>query len=815
MADTGGQTTQAGIGYQDKIAALYLGRMIDPRATRLPADQQVIEVRGEKPGVEVDDVVVCFADGHTIYIQAKTALADRGKPWEKLWEHFYHQRHAADFHSPQDRLVLWIGNPEGWYKELRTICKKAASSENTAEWLQRLSPEKIQAKEKIRLLLNKRLGAEAYMPAPGGSQTQETEGKDSLQDEAMYSLMGCIDLRFTEDDTLEEEYLVSWMPDCNVNHAALFSHLVKLVLDTAKEGRAIRQADLLQALIRLDVQVKPLEQQSAFPVAKRCDYYDYIALPPNLVPRPELLAEVRQTLLDNPDGVALTSALQMRALHGMGGIGKSVMARLLCEDAEIQAEYPDGILWTTLGMTPDIRQKLKEWMDALGVRPEVLNPSPEQYKNELAKALKKRQVLLVVDDVWDGAHLGYFLVGGPGCQHLITTRIAKLAETAGAQLCPVPAMTQAEAVALLEQWAKGSLDNTPYDEKLKVVARLRRLPLAVKLAGAKLQKMPLQKWLAQFDKLRRLEAEPDSADPEKSLEASFQLSLDGLKVKHRELYLALGIFPEDEDIPDAPVIRLWQALDPSLDAGDCQALLEYFAGQALLDRAGEQTGLHDLMRQFMQEKLGEAGLREMHQRLLQAYAETQSGEGWHTLPDDGYIYQHLAWHMMNAGHTAELYQLISKEWKDAKFALYFNHQSFSQDVDIAIQAADKENNLPELVRLCLLYATLGELATNAPAEALGVLARCGQAEAALGYAALVQEAGKRCEAYRLIGEALLVVGEAQKGSAALKQALAAAEKIGDDESQSASPERGGGGAGAGRRPGRVERGAGGGGEDWG
>ena len=78
--------------------------------------------------------------------------------------------------------------------------------------------------------------------------------------------MGCIDLRFTEDDTLEEEHLVSWMPDCNVNHAALFSHLVKLVLDTAKEGRAIRQADLLQALIRLDVQVKPLEQQSAFPV---------------------------------------------------------------------------------------------------------------------------------------------------------------------------------------------------------------------------------------------------------------------------------------------------------------------------------------------------------------------------------------------------------------------------------------------------------------------------------------------------------------------------------------------------------------------
>ena len=222
------------------------------------------------------------------------------------------------------------------------------------------------------------------------------------------------------------------------------------------------------------------------------------------------------------------------------------------------------------------------------MRPEVLNPSPEQYKNELAKALKKRQVLLVVDDVWDGAHLGYFLVGGPGCQHLITTRIAKLAETAGTQLCPVPAMTQAEAVALLEQWAKGSLDRVIDEDKVKVVERLRRLPLAVKLAGAKLQKMPLQKWLAQFDKLRRLDAEPDSADPEKSLEASFQLSLDGLKAKHQGLYLALGRLPEDQDIPDAPVIRLWQALDPGLDAGDARRCWSILPGRRCWTAAGNK-----------------------------------------------------------------------------------------------------------------------------------------------------------------------------------------------------------------------------------
>lgn len=44
MSDIGGQTTQAGINYQDKIAALFFGRMIDPLAMRLPADPKGMEV---------------------------------------------------------------------------------------------------------------------------------------------------------------------------------------------------------------------------------------------------------------------------------------------------------------------------------------------------------------------------------------------------------------------------------------------------------------------------------------------------------------------------------------------------------------------------------------------------------------------------------------------------------------------------------------------------------------------------------------------------------------------------------------------------
>lgn len=660
MSDAGGQTTHAGVGYQDKIAALFLGRMIDPRALRLPPDQQVSEVCSEKPGVEVDDVVVRFADGHTLYIQAKIALADSGKPWEKLWEHFYHQRLAPNFNPSHDRLVLWLGSPENFYKELRALCKKALSSENAAAWLERLSQDKTQRKRKLLLLLNRCLRA--------GTQ-QQAGLPQTLGDEDLFQLLRCVELRFTDDDTLAEEHLVSWMPDCNVNRAALFSHLVKLVLSASTDGRTLRQPDLLQALTRVEVLVKPLEQQSDFTPPSRCDYYAYIHLPTNLVPRPELLAEVRSTLLDNPGGVALTSALQVRALYGMGGIGKTVMARLLCDDDDVRAEYPDGALWTTLGKTPDIRQKLKEWADALEVRLEAQAPSPDQYKNALAQALKRKQVLLVVDDVWEDAHLDYFLVGGRACQHLITTRIPSLAESAGAQLCPVPAMTQPQAVALLEEWAGDSLQPVPYAEKAAVVERLCRLPLAVKLAGAKMKRMRLHNWSAQFDKLRRLDAEPDAQEPEKSLAASFQLSLDGLRVRHQQLYLALGIFPEDENIPDSAVIRLWRAIEPQRDARDCRELLAHFAGRALLERVDGQTVLHDLMRQYLRETLSEEDHRALHQRLLQAYAATRLGAGWHTAPDDGYLYAHLVYHLEKAGHWDQVTALFQDDaWLQVRVA---------------------------------------------------------------------------------------------------------------------------------------------------
>ena len=155
--------------------------------------------------------------------------------------------------------------------------------------------------------------------------------------------------------------------------------------------------------------------------AQRHDFYQHISLPPNYVPREELLAELRAALLSDNNTIALTSVkAKPTALHGMGGIGKSVMARALCEEEQVQAAFPHGILWTTLGQEPNLGEKLREWIHALGGVISENAPTLDQLKNNLNKLLDGRQCLLVVDDVWRKTHAETFRVGS-ACRLLLST----------------------------------------------------------------------------------------------------------------------------------------------------------------------------------------------------------------------------------------------------------------------------------------------------------------------------------------------------------------------------------------------------------
>jgi hypothetical protein len=145
-------------------------------------------------------------------------------------------------------------------------------------------------------------------------------------------------------------------------------------------------------------------------------------LPPDFVPRPQEFEPLVASLLNErkQQPVAITAALK-----GAGGYGKTTLAQALCHDERIQEEFHDGILWVTLGQQPgDLTAKAGDLIEMLtGERPGFQNA--ETAAARLAEALADRDVLLVIDDVWQPSDARPFLRGGSRCVRLLTTRNAE------------------------------------------------------------------------------------------------------------------------------------------------------------------------------------------------------------------------------------------------------------------------------------------------------------------------------------------------------------------------------------------------------
>ena len=95
-------------------------------------------------------------------------------------------------------------------------------------------------------------------------------------------------------------------------------------------------------------------------------------------------------------------------------------------------------------------------------------------------------MLMVVDDVWDAAHLAPFLQGGHHCARLVTTR-NRSTVPASAETVAVDAMQLAEAMALLGA-------GLPRDQEAALARLAKRLgewPLLLKLVNGQLRERVL------------------------------------------------------------------------------------------------------------------------------------------------------------------------------------------------------------------------------------------------------------------------------------------------------------------------------------
>jgi WD40 repeat protein len=372
-------------------------------------------------------------------------------------------------------------------------------------------------------------------------------------------------------------------------------------------------------------------------------------LPDLYIHRPVLVEQLRDALLGGKDRVWLTASV-----HGMGGLGKTVLARAICDDPAIRSTFRDGILWATAGYNPKPGKKhprvaeiQSNWIAALDGNVSAAS-NVTKGKVELQTLLEDRAMLLVLDDVWNQKDIEHLRVGGRQCRILITTRDRAVADTTA--LIELGIMSVEESRELLKIASKGKLQ----DDKLvdMIARRLGRLPLALDIVA---------RLLADDIGWPKIE-QALSTNIEQIAYGNHTLaavitSVSFLDATEQKRFHELIVFPQDERIPEGAAARLWRYA--GLEAFETSLLLGKLRQRALLQ---DGNTLHDILYSYLQSVTGVDAQCELHNILINAYGGPNA---WPTFPgddesdDEMYAWRHLGYHLYKAERLPELREMLT------------------------------------------------------------------------------------------------------------------------------------------------------------
>ena len=388
-----------------------------------------------------------------------------------------------------------------------------------------------------------------------------------------------------------------------------------------------------------------------------------VNMAPNLeadfIPRDTEYNKLVEGLLNNQSDtpVAITTALR-----GAGGFGKTTLAKAVCYDPKITEKFSDGILWVTLGENPgDLIPQVVDLISFLGGENKGYGKI-ESAIADLRNLIREKRLLIVIDDVWNSAHLEPFLHGGPYCAHLITTRNDDTLPPKTLKVS-VDSMLEKEAVEML----KCGLSPENEVRFNELAERLGYWPLLLKLVNSTLQyhvnelKESVDQALDFVNEGLNEESLTafDKENPEsrsQAVEATFAVSLKALTEDERARYHELAIFPEDINIPLKVLEKLWNKTGnytPYRVKRLCTRLYSMSLLQTY-DARDDFIKLHDVVREYLMNKQKEK-LPLLHSQFLEAFKIGR----WENLPlTEIYLWRYLSYHLVKAGKKAELRKLL-------------------------------------------------------------------------------------------------------------------------------------------------------------
>ncbi|MEU9041671.1 MULTISPECIES: BTAD domain-containing putative transcriptional regulator [unclassified Kitasatospora] len=301
---------------------------------------------------------------------------------------------------------------------------------------------------------------------------------------------------------------------------------------------------------------------------------------------------------------------------GPAGVGKSALVTAWAHRAA--ARFPDGRLHADLrGLAPTGPAQpdavLADFLHALGVPADTVPADRAGRAALFRERTRGRRLLVVLDDAADPDQVADLLPEGPGCVAVVTSRgsLEDLVALDGAALLRLAALPEDDALLLLERALTPERVRADPEAAARLVLLCDRLPLALRIAAARLAAQPdwtvaeLATELA--DEQTRLAVL--DADGTLGIRAQLQLTYRRLSEPAADLLTALAVHPGGE--VDTPTSAALLGTDT---ATTHRALGELAAHHLLTGTAPGRYGRTDLVRLFSAGLLAE--LPERRRRLL-------------------------------------------------------------------------------------------------------------------------------------------------------------------------------------------------------
>jgi DNA-binding SARP family transcriptional activator len=298
-------------------------------------------------------------------------------------------------------------------------------------------------------------------------------------------------------------------------------------------------------------------------------------------------------------------AVAVAVVAGAPGLGKTALS--IHAAHALRPAFPDGQLYVSLlgGSEHPVPadEVLARFLRDLGVDGARVPDDAEERAAMYRTRLAERQMLIVLDDAQDAAQVRPLLPGTGSCAVIVTSR-RRLSGLAGSRLIDLDVLDDDEAAQLFTRIVGAERAEADPDAMRDVLGTCAGLPLAIRIAGARLAAR--RGWTVRTlaDRLADQRRQMDEFTAgDLAVRACFQVSFDALPrmssggVDPAHLFRMLGVWQGSSIGLQAATALMGEPEDPVADA------LEVLVDANLLESPGpDRYRLHDLLRAYAAER---------------------------------------------------------------------------------------------------------------------------------------------------------------------------------------------------------------------